>query len=133
MNSYHRISISRTGELGAIDGRAAGERESWMTCRLLRHRCKFFSVANVPYATRKVTSAIAADSSTGVLLHTATTFRAARALIVIGRESQHSPTIPVNMINHYATAETTCFKRRRASLSPALTTRSMSGQTVMAA
>jgi hypothetical protein len=26
--------------------------------------------------------------------HTATTFRAARALIIIGRESRHSPTIP---------------------------------------
>ncbi|MGD0172727.1 MAG: hypothetical protein ABSB81_11510, partial [Halobacteriota archaeon] len=39
--------------------------------------------------------AITADGSTGVLLHTATTLRAARALIIIGRESHHSPTIPV--------------------------------------
>lgn len=40
MNSYHRISISRTGELGAMYGRAAGEGESWVTRRLLRHSCK---------------------------------------------------------------------------------------------
>lgn len=40
MNSYHRISISGTGELGAMHGRAAGEGESWMTCRFLRHSCK---------------------------------------------------------------------------------------------